>query len=105
MSAAGKGAPHGPEPGVFALRGVVDMHVGGELRSAARRLLAAAPHQEVWLDCAGITRSSSVGLSLLLCLLRDAQATGKTLRIRGLPAEMREVAGVYGLLELLPLAD
>lgn len=105
MNAASSGSLHELEPGVLALRGVIDMHVGGELRGAARRLLAAGPHREVWVDCAGITRSSSVGLSLLLCLLRDAQATGKHLRIRNLPTEMREVAEVYGLLELLPLAE
>ena len=68
-------------------------------------MLAATRSPVVWVDCAGVTQSSSVGLSLLLCLLRDARATGKTLRIRNLPAEMREVAEVYGLLELLPLDD
>ncbi|MNP85222.1 hypothetical protein D3C76_1848610 [compost metagenome] len=59
----------------------------------------------MWIDCAAITQSSSVGLSLLLCLLRDARATGKTLQVRNLPEDMRQVAEVYGLLELLPLAD
>jgi phospholipid transport system transporter-binding protein len=104
MSAGSAGTLHEVESGVLALQGVIDMHVGAELREAARRLLAASPTQEVWVDCAGITHSSSVGLSLLLCLLRDARATGKSLRIRNLPAEMQEVAEVYGLLELLPLA-
>ncbi|HYQ37475.1 MAG TPA: STAS domain-containing protein [Pseudomonas sp.] len=104
MSAAGAGTLHEVEPGVLALQGVIDMHVGAQLRETARRQLAASPTQDVWVDCAGITHSSSVGLSLLLCLLRDARATGKTLRVRNLPEEMREVAGVYGLLELLPLA-
>lgn len=91
--------------GGLALCGVIDMHVGAELRGAARRLLAAGAAAEVTLDCAGIEQSSSVGLSLLLCLLRDAQATGKRLRICNLSADLRQVAEVYGLLELLPLAD
>lgn len=91
--------------GGLVLEGVIDMRVGAELRGAGRRLLADSPGSEVRLDCGGILHSSSVGLSLLLCLLRDAQATGKTLRVSNLPAEMRQVAEVYGLLELLPLAD
>lgn len=92
------------EPGGLALQGAIDMHVGAELRAAGRRLLAASSSRDVWVDCAAITQSSSVGLSLLLCLLRDAQAAGKTLQIRNLPSDMRQVAEVYGLLELLPLA-
>lgn len=93
------------QDGGLALHGVIDMHVGAELRDAGRRLLAASRSSEVWIDCAAITQSSSVGLSLLLCLLRDARATGKSLQVRNLPEDMRQVAEVYGLLELLPLAD
>jgi phospholipid transport system transporter-binding protein len=93
------------QAGGLALHGVIDMHVGAELRDVGRRLLAGSRTREVWVDCAAITQSSSVGLSLLLCLLRDARATGKTLRVRNLPEDMRQVAEVYGLLELLPLAD
>ncbi|SDR72248.1 STAS domain-containing protein [Pseudomonas oryzae] len=93
------------QSGGLALHGVIDMHVGAELRDAGRRLLAASAGRDVWVDCAAITQSSSVGLSLLLCWLRDARATGKQLQIRNLPDDMRQVAEVYGLLELLPLAD
>lgn len=91
--------------GVLALDGQIDLRVGSELRLAARRLLAASRGTQLTLDCAGISQSSSVGLSLLLCLLRDARATGKTLVVRNLPADMRQIAEVYGLLELLPLAE
>lgn len=98
------GALRAVPPDGLALDGVIDMHVGSELRAAGRRLLADSPVGRVWLDCAGITHSSSVGLSLLLCLLRDARATGKTLQIRNLPEDMRQIAEVYGVLELLPLA-
>lgn len=99
------GALHAVPPDGLALHGVIDMRVGAELREAGRRLLAGSPARALWVDCAGITHSSSVGLSLLLCLMRDARATGKTLAVRNLPADMRQIAEVYGLLELLPLAD
>lgn len=100
-----RGALREVQSGGLALQGVIDMHVGAELRDAGRRLLAASASRDVWIDCAGIEQSSSVGLSLLLCLLRDARATGKNLQIRHLPEDMHQVAEVYGLLELLPLAE
>lgn len=99
-----QGALREGQSGTLVLEGVIDMHVGVELRATGRRLLAASSDRDVWLDCAAVTHSSSVGLSLLLCLLRDARATGKNLQIRNLPDDLRQVAEVYGLLELLPLA-
>jgi phospholipid transport system transporter-binding protein len=35
--------------------------------------------------------------------MRDAAAAGKQLSLCGLPADMREIAQVSGLVELLPL--
>ncbi|MNF16501.1 hypothetical protein D3C80_2195430 [compost metagenome] len=55
------------------------------------------------IDCAGVEKSSSVGLALLLAFMRDAGAAGKNLTVRGLPADMRQIAQVSELLELLPL--
>lgn len=48
-----------------------------------------------------MTKSSSVGLSLLLCYIRDAQALNKPLSIRAMPEDMREIAQVSGVTELL----
>jgi len=53
------------------------------------------------VDCSAVTKSSSVGLSLLLCYIRDAQALNKPMSITGLPDDMREIAQVSGLTELL----
>lgn len=100
-----QGALRETADGVLALEGQIDLRVGSQLRLAGRRLLASSRSARLVVDCAGISHSSSVGLSLLLCLLRDARAVGKSLEVRSLPAEMRQIAEVYGLLELLPLAD
>jgi phospholipid transport system transporter-binding protein len=53
------------------------------------------------LDCTAVVKSSSVGLSLLLGFMRDAQAAGKTWELRNIPEDMREIAGVYDLDEVL----
>lgn len=89
--------------GTLLLAGEVNIHTGGALRDQARRLLAGCSETLVRIDCSALGRSDSVCLSLLLCMLRDADALGKRLLICALPEELRRIAGLYGLLELLPL--
>ena len=90
-------------PGVLSLSGVLDYLSAPALREQGARLLKASPAAVCVLDCAGVEKSSSVGLSLLLAFMRDARLAGKTLSVSNLPKEMREIAGVCGLLEILPL--
>lgn len=89
----------------LALSGVVDLHSGKALRLQADQMIASFAGKQIELDCTGLAEgSSSVCLSLLLCIQRDARARGMSLSISGLPEEMRRIAGMYGLLEILPLS-
>jgi phospholipid transport system transporter-binding protein len=89
------------EPATLALRGILDYQAGPELRRAGARLIRAQAGEQLRLDCSGVKHSSSVGLSLLLCFMRDAHACGKQLQITGMPDDMRQIAGVSGLEEIL----
>jgi len=91
-------------PGVFQLAGVLDYLSGPALREQGGRLIGASQASACVIDCADVEKSSSVGLALLLAFMRDAEAAGKRLQVRGLPQDMREIASVSGLLEVLPLA-
>ncbi|MCD4865841.1 STAS domain-containing protein [Pseudomonas sp. PLB05] len=86
------------------LSGVLDHANVPALREQGRALIGLGNGPLV-LDCAGIERSNSAGLALLLAWLRDAQAAGRPLTIAGLPSELRQIAEVSDALELLPLAD
>jgi phospholipid transport system transporter-binding protein len=90
-------------PGAFQLGGVLDYLSGPSLREQGGRLIAASEARACAIDCAGVEKSSSVGLALLLAFMRDAQAAGKTLTVNNLPEDMRGIASVCELLELLPL--
>lgn len=90
-------------PGVFSLAGVLDYLSAPALREQGARLLKVSPVAACVLDCGGVEKSSSVGVSLLLAFMRDASEAGKTLSVSNLPKDMREIAGVCGLLEILPL--
>ncbi|NBA97117.1 lipid asymmetry maintenance protein MlaB [Pseudomonas sp. R5(2019)] len=88
-------------PGQLSLHGVLDYRSGPALRKEGQALINASNGQALLVDCSAVEKSSSVGLSLLLAFMRDAQALGKTLSIRAMPDDMREIAQVSGLTELL----
>lgn len=92
-----------PLPGRLALSGVLDYSTGPALRERGGRLIAVSSALQLQLDCSAVSKSSSVGLALLLAFMRDARAAGRELTISGLPEELRQIAEVSGLLELLPL--
>ena len=90
--------------GQLLLAGVLDFRTGPALREQGRTLIRASRAATLCLDLTAVEKSSSVGLALLLAYLRDAEAAGKTLRVRALPADMRQIAEVCELLELLPVS-
>ena len=90
--------------GQLLLTGVLDFRTGPALREQGRTLIRASRAATLCLDLTAVEKSSSVGLALLLAYLRDAEAAGKTLRVRALPADMRQIAEVCELLELLPVS-
>jgi phospholipid transport system transporter-binding protein len=89
--------------GQLQLAGVLDYSTGPKLREQGARLIAASSATRLALDCSAVEKSSSVGLALLLAFIRDARKAGRELSISALPADMRDIAQVSGLLELLPL--
>lgn len=89
--------------GELLLAGVLDYRTGPALREAGRALIKQHAAAELSLSCARVEKSSSVGVALLLAFMRDAAAANKSLVLRDLPEDMREIAQVCGLLELLPL--
>jgi phospholipid transport system transporter-binding protein len=68
---------------VPALRGKLD------IKSADRPRLS--------IDLAGVTRSDSAGLALLIEWLRESERLGKTITFMNMPAQMQSIARVCGL--------
>lgn len=89
------------DAGELFLSGVLDYRTGPELRRQGQALISSSTATALVVDCSGVTKSSSVGLSLLLCFMRDAEAANKPVSIRAMPEDMREIAEVSGLTELL----
>ncbi|MHC8316173.1 STAS domain-containing protein [Pseudomonas sp. LB3P31] len=89
------------ESGELHLSGTLDYRSGPLLRKQGQALIKSSKAAALVVDCSQVVKSSSVGLSLLLCFMRDAQAAGKALSIRAMPEDMREIAQVSELTELL----
>ena len=74
-----------------------------ELTARLQTLAAtASPGAQSWLiDASALREFDSSALAVLLACRRSAQALGGEVQVRGLPAALRELASVYGVLELL----
>ncbi|MCF4994132.1 STAS domain-containing protein [Pseudomonas syringae] len=93
-------AVHVGAPDELLLSGTLDYRTGPELRKQGRALIQSSKASALVVDCSAVEKSSSVGLSLLLCYMRDAREVGKSLSIRAMPEDMREIAQVSELTEL-----
>lgn len=85
----------------LALAGVLDFESVPALDAQGREWLAGAAPAQCSVDLSGIGYSSSVGIALLLGWLRFASAQHKRLSIRGVPDDLRALARVGGLEDLL----
>ncbi|MCD5993306.1 STAS domain-containing protein [Pseudomonas sp. CDFA 602] len=90
-------------PGELKLIGVLDYLSGPQLRKQGAALIRSGDLSNLTLDCSGVEKSSSVGLALVLAFMRDAEEAGKSLRVHSLPEDMRKIAQVSGLSELLDI--
>ena len=64
----------------------------------------ASQTAEVVLDATALTQFDSSALAVMLACRRAALAAGKTFAVHGLPARLGQLAGLYGVAELVPAA-
>ena len=64
----------------------------------------ASQAAEVVLDATALTQFDSSALAVMLACRRAALAAGKTFAVHGLPARLGQLAGLYGVAELVPAA-
>jgi phospholipid transport system transporter-binding protein len=75
-----------------------------DLRNRSHHLFVDACG-ELDIDLAGVTRSDSAGLALLLEWMRMAKVVNRTLTFHHLPDQMKAIASASDLEDVLPLAD
>ncbi len=65
----------------------------------------AAQTGPVVADAGGMTAFDSSALAVLLECRRQAVAAGRSFVVQDLPPKLRQLAGLYGVEELLPAAE
>jgi len=63
--------------------------------------LQAPSGDQVVVDASGLSRFDSAALAVLLEFRRETLAMGKRFSIRGLPSRLRDLATLYGIIDLL----
>jgi phospholipid transport system transporter-binding protein len=69
-------------------------------RGLRAQVLAQA--DEVVLDASGLTQFDSSALAVMLSCRREAMAASKSFAVKGLPLKLAQLAGLYGVAELIP---
>jgi phospholipid transport system transporter-binding protein len=86
---------------VLTLPEVLTHAASAQFALSLRRAVASQPAQLV-ADASGLREFDSSALALLLECRREAMAAGKGFSVQGLPARLRQLAGLYGVAELIP---
>lgn len=86
----------------FLVEGELNMVTAPALLQAMASQFPASG-SEAHIDLAGVTRSDSAGLALLVEWLRLAETRNTRLQFHNLPPQLQDIARVSDLLPLLPL--
>jgi phospholipid transport system transporter-binding protein len=85
-----------------SLSGELSFATAGAALAQGRAALAGGTGP-LALDLGAVTRTDSAGLALLLELLREARTRGRELTFANAPAQLRRLAGFFGVAEILAL--
>lgn len=86
----------------FVVEGELNLMTVPSLLQAMRDQFPANG-SEAHIDLAGVTRSDSAGLALLVEWLRLARARDVRVQFHNLPPQLQEIARISDLMPLLPL--
>ena len=68
-----------------------------------KNILPSINGETFTLDLASVSRSDSAGVALLVEVMQLAKSASQTIHFSNLPEQMKEIAGVSGLLDILPV--
>lgn len=89
--------------GRFRVTGELGFDTVRDLLARSREQFAGAANLEI--DLTAVSQGDSAGLALLIEWLRMAQQAGQTIRYVGMPAQLKGLAQISDIDELLPIGS
>lgn len=89
---------------MLKLPAVLTHELAAQFAPGLAELVQTQPAQQVVVDASTLLTFDSSALAVLLACRREALATGKDFSVHALPARLRQLAGLYGVAELVPAA-
>ncbi|MCK4864771.1 MAG: STAS domain-containing protein [Gammaproteobacteria bacterium] len=89
--------------GIYAIEGELNMQTVPAVSKQLLDLISGVDGDTFTLDLALVSRSDSAGVALLVDAMQIANKTKCTLLFSNLPQQMQDIAGISGLLDILPL--
>lgn len=87
--------------GRWTVSGALDFNSVEGLLAQARSIMRRDGDAEI--DLEGVTRADSAGLALLVEWLRESERRGASIRFVNVPEQMKQIARVCGLEDILSL--
>lgn len=88
----------------FRPEGRVTLETLMDLRTRGEAAIAEAGESVVF-DLSGIDNGNSAGVALLIAWFREAERLEKRIEFRGVPKDLRDIIGLSGLTDVLPIAE
>lgn len=90
--------------GSYAIEGELNNQTVPDISKQLVTLIPAIEGKNITLDLALVSRSDSAGVALLVEVMQLAKSANLTLLFSNLPQQMQDIAGISGLLDILPIS-
>ena len=92
------------ENGSYAIEGELNNQTVPDISKQLVTLIPAIEGKNITVDLALVSRSDSAGVALLIEVMQLAKSANLTLLFSNLPQQMKDIAGISGLLDILPIS-
>ena len=92
------------ESGIYAIDGELNMQTVPTVSKQLPELISQIEGENLTLDLAAVSRSDSAGVALMVEVMQLAKSANLSLHFSNLPQQMKDIAGVSGLLDILPIS-
>lgn len=91
------------ENGRYAIEGELNNQTVPAISQQLQTLIPAIEGEKITMDLASVSRSDSAGVALLVEVMQLAKSANLALLFTNLPVQMKDIAGLSGLMDILPI--